>query len=82
MSETNIIVWLSITLQDCLDDKFAWTTLINNVSKNETIQDVIFKQDDKVSDKNKKIMHYLAMEGCVIDEVGLITARLVGSILQ
>ena len=69
MSESNIIVWLLISLRDCSGGKFSWTTLISNVSRNETIQDVIFKQDDKVKDKNKKIKDYLTVEGCVIDEV-------------
>jgi hypothetical protein len=79
MSESNILVWLSITLRDCLDEKFSWTTLITNVSKNDTLQQVIFKQDDKVKDKNKKIMHYLGTEGCFIDEVGQICTHFVSS---
>jgi len=69
-NNSNILVWLSVTLRDCTDKKLAWTTLVSNVSKNETLKQVISKQDDKVNDKNKKILRYLEVEGCVIDEVG------------
>lgn len=68
-TKTNIRVWLSFFVKDTVGGTFTWTTLITSVSKNETLQEVIVRQDESARDTKKKIMPYLEAEGCNITSV-------------
>lgn len=67
ITKRNTSVWPVFLLKDVVWDKFIWTTVVPNVLKNETLQEIIFKYDASAEEiKNDKLMHLMdAQEYCV-----------------
>jgi hypothetical protein len=69
MGMTNVKVGLSFKLIDVSGKKITWNSLVNGVSKMDTLEDVFRKQDEIVSVQNTKIMPYLKVDGSLITQV-------------
>eukprot|EP00889_Picochlorum_renovo_P006509 jgi/Picre1/33539/NNA_008862.t1 len=71
MTFSNVKAALCFKLCDDLGKKFSWNSFVNGVSKTDTLEDAIRKQDDIVTVKNTKIVPYLEAEGTLITQVVL-----------
>lgn len=69
MTFGNVKVALCFKLCDDLGKKFSWNSFVNGVSKSETLEDAIRKQDDIVTIENTKILPYLQADGTLIRQV-------------
>lgn len=69
MTFSNVKAALCFKLCDDLGKKFSWNSFVNGVSKTDTLEDAIRKQDDIVTVKNTKIVPYLEAEGTLITQV-------------
>lgn len=69
MSFSNVKAALCFKLSDDLGKKFSWNSFVNCMSKTDTLEDAIRKQDDVVTVENTKIMPYLEADGTVITQV-------------
>lgn len=69
MTFSNVKAALCFKLCDDFGKKFSWNSFVNGVSKTDTLEDAIRKQDDIVTIKNTTIVPYLEAEGTRITQV-------------
>jgi len=69
MGFSDVKAGLSFQLIDDLGKTFAWSSFVSDVSKLDSLEHVIRKQDEIVTIQNTKIMPYLEVDGCHITQV-------------